>query len=158
MNQQTDRKIFLRVVLKLMFMSSVLVVAFVLFRYSFKGSVSEGNITIDLSDLVAGEHKIVRWKNRPIIVLHRTKSMLEKITADPQDNPFLVVYAQSPDYSCPIVIVQPGTTEQGGFKSECSGTLYDFAGRLLPNQNARFNLEQPDYSIKGNVLTIGIKE
>ncbi|HID82606.1 MAG TPA: hypothetical protein EYH06_05015 [Chromatiales bacterium] len=158
MNRQTDRKIFLRVVLKLMFTITVLVVAFVLLRYSSRDNVREEIITIDLSDLAAGEHKIVRWQNRPIIILHRTKLMLETIKSGEEDNPFLVVYAQSPDYSCPITVVQPDEKEKGGFKSECSGTLYDYAGRLLPNQNARFNLEEPDYSIEGNVLTIGIKE
>lgn len=144
--------------MKLMFVSSVLVVAFVLFRYSSRDSISEGKISVDLSDLVVGEHKIVRWQNRPIIILHRTKSMLETIKLSGQDNPFLVVYAQSPDYSCPIAVIQSDAKEQGGFKSECSGTLYDFAGRLRADQNARFNLEEPDYSIKGNVLIIGMKQ
>lgn len=140
-----------------MFACTVLVIAFVLLRYSFKNSITEERITIDLSGLVEGEHKIIRWKKRPIIILHRTKAMLETLHQDDQDNPFLVVYAQSPDYSCPITMIQPGATEQGGFKAECSGTLYDFAGRLLPNQNARFNLEEPDYLIEGNEIIIGIK-
>ena len=157
MNQQTDRKLLLRVVLKLMFLVSFLLVIFVLFRFSFKASDSRENIIFDLSGLAAGEHEILGSNNSSVLILHRTKAMLESIKSDHQANPFLVVYAQSPDYSCPIVMIQPDNKGQGGLKAICSGTLFDYAGRLLPDQNARFDLKEPNYSIEANILTIGLQ-
>ena len=156
MNQQTDRKLLLRVILKLMFMGSVLLVAFVLYRYSFKINDNKEKITQDLSELTPGEYKIICPGNRPVMILHRTKSMLETIKSGHDENPFLVIYALSPDYSCPLSIIQPTGTEQGGFKAECSGTLYDFSGVLLLGQNARFNLEKPDYLIDSAQQSIAI--
>lgn len=156
MKQPADRKLLLRVTLKLMGILAVLWILYVFMQYSFKGKGNSESIRIDLSDLPPGEVKIVRLDGRPILILHRTEAMLASLGASQQANPYLVIYQQSPDFSCPVEIVLPDESTPGGFRAICSDTRYDFAGQLLPNQNARFHLRQPEYSLNGEVLLLGI--
>jgi len=158
MNQVTNRKLYLRVALKLMFIAAMLFVAFIFIRYSFQANDKTGMVSIDLSGLPAGETQIVRLDGREILILHRTQAMLASLGGVQQASPYLIIYRQSPDYSCPLEIVMPGDAGQGGFRAVCSGTLYNFAGQLLPGQNARFNLQQPEYSLKGKLLLLGSKK
>lgn len=155
MNQSTDRKLKLRVAMKLMVIVAVFFISYVFIQYSFKDNDSAQSIRVDLSDLPPGEYKIVRRQGRSIVVLHRTQAMLAALEAEATSDPYLVVYQQSPDFSCPLDVILPDATEQGGFKAVCSGTLYDLSGKLLPDQNARFDLEEVDHSIEGTILTIG---
>lgn len=158
MKQTADSKLLLRVSLKLMAMIAVLGIVYVFIQYSFKGKGDTESIRIDLSDLPPGEVKIVRLNGRPILILHRTEAMLASLGTGQHANPYLVIYQQSPDLSCPVEIVLPNESGQGGFRAVCSDTRYDFAGRLLPNQNARFHLRQPKYSLNGDMLLLGIEQ
>lgn len=156
MQQPTDRKLLLRVTLKLMSILAIVSIVYIFMQYSFKHKSKAQSIQIDLSDLPPGESKIVRLDGRPILILHRTEAMLAALDAKQRANPYLVIYQQSPDYSCPVEIVAPDESGQGGFRAVCSGTRYDFAGQLLPGQDARFDLRQPGYALNGAMLSLGI--
>jgi hypothetical protein len=143
--EESHRMVFLKRLLKVMSVTAVLVVALVLFSYSFQGKRSVEDLRIPVSDLALDHFKQIVWNDKPVILLRRANPDRES-----DHSSLLIVYAYSPDFGCPIEVLPVSPKSPARFKAVCSSTLYDDEGRLLPGQSARFDLEKPLYRMAEN--------
>ena len=137
-------------------------------------------IKVDLSGLQPGEKLTVKWRGKPIWVLHRTAKQLQNIK---QFNPTLrdpdSLVDQQPKYAqnqfrsrTPKFLVLVGICTHLGcspqlarskqqkiadeFYCPCHGSRFDLAGRVYKNMPAPINLEVPPYYfVDENTLVIG---
>ena len=186
MGEPVDSRLILRVAQKLL-----IVVALLWVMYVFVASLStdEGEealtaVVVKLDEIPPGAVRIVEWKGRKVLVLHRTPVMLSEINVLEQElvNPrsrfsnqpgaadkahralrpnYFVALAYGTDIDCELEFVpyraQPTQRWRGGFKDRCRGSRYDFAGRAFKNQPARRNLVVPEhYYASATELVIGV--
>lgn len=137
-------------------------------------------ITVDLSGLQPGDKLTVKWRGKPIWILHRTDLQLQDIQ---QFNPILrdpdSLVDQQPKYAqnqyrsrTPKFLVLVGICTHLGCSPElasskkhksadefycpCHGSRFDLAGRVFKNMPAPINLEVPPYYfIDEHTLVIG---
>lgn len=140
-------------------------------------------LKVDLQALAAGESMVVSWQNKPIWIIHRTQTMLDKLPQihpllrDPNSltkqqpaytkneyrslNPeYLVVIGLCTHLGCsPIYKPQQGELNSqwpGGFFCPCHGSMFDLAGRVMKGVPAPINLEIPPYRfINAHTILIG---
>lgn len=132
-------------------------------------------IDYDLSQVPAGEQKIVAWRSRPVFVVHRTPAQLAmlqtgrdtSLLSDPNStafqqpsyaqnwhrsiNPeFLVVVGICTHLGC-IPHFEPqlggflGANWPGGYFCPCHGSKYDLSARVFSGVPAPYNLPVPPH-------------
>jgi ubiquinol-cytochrome c reductase iron-sulfur subunit len=144
-----------------------------------------GPLTVDISDLGAGELKTVLWRGRAIWLLRRTPEMLATLPnmtphlldtehGDPESQPpyvdsetrsidpeYLVIEGVCTHLGCvPNRLPNKGDPAvggwwQGGFFCPCHRSAYDYAGRVV-QRPAPNNLRVPRYRFAAkHVIVIG---
>jgi ubiquinol-cytochrome c reductase iron-sulfur subunit len=180
-----DRRLALRVALKLLSAAAAVGVLIVVLRLFGVGAVQEGTgQRVDLEGLAPGAMLEVNWAGRQVLVLHRTQAMIESVLAgdalvrsprggsriargtavDPRlrsrSERYFVALAYDTALGCPLdLVTDPGQDTQwpGGFRDRCGGSRYDFAGRVLEGERALRNLDIPDYRMSGpTTLLLGL--
>ncbi|MGD9592977.1 MAG: ubiquinol-cytochrome c reductase iron-sulfur subunit [Candidatus Berkiella sp.] len=138
-------------------------------------------VKIDVSKLEPGAQLTVEWRGQPVWVIHRTKSMLEKLPQldkelrDPNsEQPQQPAYADNgyrsikPEYlvlvgicthlGCvPLYRPDIGSVEpswQGGFFCPCHGSRFDLAGRVFKGVPAPLNLVVPPYKFESDTIIV----
>lgn len=183
MTQDSLLRLRLRVTLKLMGLTALVLFLLVLLRglFSPPGGDVRLPLEVDLQDIGPGEHERVVWNGRRVLILHRDAPMLEALPEgealyDPSSRfdrrprgmtaghrgwvpQWLVVYAESTDLGCDLDIVPPDASEdwEGGLRDRCRGGRYDFAGRVYRNQPAMRNLEIPPYRLEESRVILGVE-
>jgi ubiquinol-cytochrome c reductase iron-sulfur subunit len=141
---------------------------------SLKAQALGAPVEFDITTIPIGGMSTVAWRGRPVLVVNRTKAMLDSL-----QNPALINRLRDPDslYSeqpsdtknfyraiqenilvvtglcthlgcVPIYKPEPGSLEAdwlGGFFCPCHGSKYDLAGRVYKGVPAPLNLPIPDY-------------
>lgn len=138
--------------------------------------------TVKLTGINAGEMVRLQWGNRPLLVLHRTPEQITTLQqttqalADPQslhaqqpqglephtrslDPLWFIAYANGTGMGCPLAYLPrasdlPAHDWQGGFRDPCDQSLYDLAGRALPQQASDRNIAIPPYRFIDNDTVI----
>ncbi|MDO6461099.1 ubiquinol-cytochrome C reductase, iron-sulfur subunit [Granulosicoccaceae sp. 1_MG-2023] len=178
------RRLLVRV-MRYFFLIFFLAFAWLGLRFVFSGGGQPRSLPtqrVPLTDVAPGEHKIIDWQGRPVLILNRTPAMQAALQAqdpallrDPlgedseqpsvmlqpwrsRDRQWLVVLSVGTDLGCPVqpaaqAALPPGLS--GGLRDTCRGSFYDLAGRVLRDQQAGRNLPVPDYRIDGEVLVLG---
>ncbi|PVV01024.1 hypothetical protein BB560_004574 [Smittium megazygosporum] len=122
-------------------------------------------IELDLSKIKVGESVTVKWRGKPVFIRHRTQAQIQESEAvplntlvDPQTDAervkipeWLILVGICTHLGC-VPIKDQG--DFGGYYCPCHGSHYDYSGRIRKGP-APLNLEVPDYTIDGNLLTIG---
>lgn len=135
----TDKKLVLRVLLKLFSMTAVLWLAYVLLVGFFGQEISNKTATtkISLQALKTGDVDYFEINNRKLLVLKRN------------DKDYLVAWSDDPVYGCQIEL------KDDYLKPVCVDIKYDFFGKGL-NKERTVQLKSPDYYIdQGSILIIG---
>jgi ubiquinol-cytochrome c reductase iron-sulfur subunit len=130
---------------------------------------------VDISDLQPGQMKVVAWRNRPVMIIHRTPEMLENMrTLEERLRDSNSEESQQPDYAknwhrsirpdifvvidvCTHLSCTPGFRPEhaiseagpwwrGGLLCPCHNSQYDFAGRVFEGMSpAPINLPIPPH-------------
>jgi ubiquinol-cytochrome c reductase iron-sulfur subunit len=133
-------------------------------------------VEVDIGKLEPGQMITVRWRGKPVWVVHRTKEMLDalpglegqlrdpkSLNADQQPRyagnttrsikPELLVLVGvcthlgcSPTFRPELSPADLGPEWRGGFFCPCHGSRFDLAGRVYQGVPAPLNLEVPPYS------------
>ena len=150
---------------------------------SAKAQAAGAPVQVDLSKLEPGQQATVAWQGKPVWIIRRTKSMLDKLALDEgqlRDPESLV--DQQPEYAknryrsinpeylvlvgiCTHLGCSPKYTPEvnelgpdwpGGFFCPCHGSTFDLAGRVFKGVPAPINLQVPPYKfISEHVIVIG---
>lgn len=123
---------------------------------------------VDLADLRPGQVLRLPWQGRTVLVLRRSRAMLQRLIAgdihalaDPDSahslqpsfargptrslrDEILVVYVNCTHLGCEIEF-QPGLQAGIGFVCPCHRSDFDLAGRVFAGQPAQRNLDVPHY-------------
>lgn len=120
-----------------------------------KDVLALAKIEVDLTSIPAGKNVVLKWRGKPLFVMHRTPDMIAQCNTvdvgtlrDPQKdedrvkNPqWLVVLGVCTHLGCvPIA----GQGDYGGYYCPCHGSHYDASGRIRKGP-APLNLEVPEY-------------
>lgn len=150
---------------------------------SAKAQAAAAPVEVDLSKMEPGQLVIVEWRGKPVWIVKRTQSMLDKLEGhkellrDPKS-----IVPQQPDYAqnkyrsikpeyliligiCTHLGCSPkykptlgelGPNWPGGFYCPCHGSKFDLSGRVFKGVPAPINLAVPPHHyIKNDVLIIG---
>ena len=151
---------------------------------SAKAKAAGAPVKADISKLEAGQMVVVEWRGKPVYVVHRTESQLERL-ADVNDklkDPDSAI-SQQPAYISgidrsirPEILVIEGLCTHlgcapkfrpevgaadlggadwpGGFVCPCHGSKFDLSGRVFAGVPASTNLVVPPYSFEGDNLLV----
>jgi ubiquinol-cytochrome c reductase iron-sulfur subunit len=122
-------------------------------------------IELNVSEIPAGKNLTVKWRGKPLFVRHRTEAEIASAAdvdintlRDPQhdsdrvkDPNWLVVMGICTHLGC-VPISHQGSFN--GYYCPCHGSHYDTSGRIRVGP-APANLEVPEYSFDGDILTVG---
>ncbi|PVU95429.1 hypothetical protein BB559_002727 [Furculomyces boomerangus] len=120
---------------------------------------------VDLAKIPLGQSVTIKWRGKPVFVRHRTEEEIKLTEAvpmsalvDPQLDSdrvkipeWLIVIGVCTHLGC-VPIKDSG--DFGAYYCPCHGSHYDYSGRIRKGP-APLNLEVPEYTIDGNLLTIG---
>lgn len=153
-------------------------------RPSERAKVAGGPVEVDLTKVRLGEQITVKWRGKPIWLLHRTPEMLanlEKLTPhlrDPdskldtqqpqyaknayrsiKDNYFVCIGICThlgciPAYRPDIAPPDLGPKWLGGYFCPCHGSRFDLAGRVYKGVPAPTNLVIPPYRFVSNTKVV----
>lgn len=141
---------------------------------SAKARAAGAPVRADISKLEPGQMIRVKWRGKPVWIVRRTQSNLDKLAsmdarlADPaSEMPQQPAYAQnewrsikpeilvligicthlgcSPTYRPDVAPADLGPEWQGGFFCPCHGSRFDIAGRVFKSMPAPKNLPVPPY-------------
>lgn len=117
---------------------------------------------VDLSLFEPGQRVTIKWRGRPVFIVHRTQALIEQARAD-DTNPalidpapdstrverpeWLVVVGVCTHLGC-IPLGQQDSDPRGPYKGwfcPCHGSIYDIAGRVRKGPAPR-NLDVPPYA------------
>lgn len=141
---------------------------------SAKARAAGAPVRADISKLEPGQMIRVKWRGKPVWIVKRTQSNLDKLAsmdarlADPaSEMPQQPAYAQnewrsikpeilvligicthlgcSPTYRPDVAPADLGPEWQGGFFCPCHGSRFDIAGRVFKSMPAPKNLPVPPY-------------
>lgn len=131
-----------------------------------KDVLALAKIEVDLSSIPAGKNVVLKWRGKPLFVMHRTPEMIAQASSvdvgtlrDPQkdeervkDPKWLVVLGVCTHLGCvPIA----GQGDFGGYYCPCHGSHYDASGRIRKGP-APLNLEVPEYEfVDEKTLIVG---
>jgi ubiquinol-cytochrome c reductase iron-sulfur subunit len=138
-------------------------------------------LRVRIDDIPLGHYKVVEWRGKPIVIVHRTQAILthlnnhnenlrDPLSAVPQQ-PFyatneyrsiapewLVLVGVCTHLGCaPNFIATPNEIRDnldGGFYCPCHGSVFDASGRVFKGVPAPINLEVPPYRFDGNAHII----
>jgi len=120
------------------------------------------SIDIDLSPIEPGQRVTIKWRGKPLFVVHRTEALIEQARSD-DANPDLIDPApdsarvQRPEWLVVVGVcthlgcIPLGQNDGdprgpfGGWFCPCHGSIYDSAGRVRKGPAPR-NLEVPPYA------------
>jgi ubiquinol-cytochrome c reductase iron-sulfur subunit len=138
-------------------------------------------LEVRLSELGPGEHRILRWREMPILIAHRTAAMLQPLQhpalsarrLDPpsqtrQQPPYAANWHRSADPAYAVLIAictycrcvpvffaeADALTTAGGTICPCCASRFDAAGRVYYGP-AQFDLPVPPHRIARGSLFIG---
>ncbi len=151
---------------------------------SAKAKAAGAPVEVDISPIQPGQMIVVKWRGRPVWVLHRNAEELASLktiesklrdpqSSDPQQPNYcqnqwrsikpeiLVLVGICTHLGCsPLYVPEKGKVEpswEGGFFCPCHGSKYDLAGRVYAGMPAPKNLVVPPYTYtSANVITIGV--
>ena len=144
-------------------------------------------VEVRFSNLEPGAMLTVKWRGKPVYVLHRTATALESLTQiapalrDPSSEEdqqplyarnqyrsirpeLLVLVGLCTHLGCAPRLVQArdpqlGEAWNGGFFCPCHGSKFDYAGRVFAGVPAPTNLVVPPYSfLDDNRIMIGVDQ
>lgn len=139
---------------------------------SARAKAAGAPVEADISKLEAGQIMRVKWRGKPVWIVHRTQAMLDalpdldSVVSDPESlqseqppyckNPvrsikpkFLVAIGIcshlgcSPTFRPDVAPSDLGPEWQGGFFCPCHGSRFDLAGRVYKSVPAPLNLAIP---------------
>lgn len=128
-----DKKLLLRVMVKLMMLVSVLLFAYVMVVGILTGPPkAPETITMDVSKLAPGQVRYLRAGSRWYMVIYRRE------IADPEEA-YVVLQGQDNIYGCQVML------EAGDhvLRSVCADVKYDLDGRLLQGTRDHEDLRRP---------------
>ena len=175
-----DRRLLLRVAVKVMLCVSVMVGSWVIFSPLFNNKAPVNarvvETAFDVSDMISGEVELHEWFSKPLIIARRTPEQERALeTADSatlgdsaSDKSSQPVSAQNALRSstpgwfvslglgtgsgCALEIVAD-TDNLSGFSDPCDGSQYDLAGRVLAGQASKKNTTIPLWRYEtGNII------
>ena len=153
---------------------------------SEKAKAAGAPVEVDISKLESGQQLVVKWRGKPVWVIHRSRQSLEMLAdlndrlLDPDSkNRQQPDYAQnihrsikqevlvlvgicthlgcSPKYQPEIGVVSFDDDWKGGFLCACHGSKFDLAGRVYSGVPAPSNLVVPPHQyLSDTVLLIGV--
>jgi len=143
-----QRRLVLRVILKLMSLSALLVLLLV-FVYSFtpffKNSPKKIPLaTIDISNMEINEIRKTRWQGKEVAVLYRG---LHDTTE--KNKSYFVFMNIGDSGACPLKFSHDRLTDI------CTSTQFDLSGKEQGNKQALKQLSIPPHHFVGNKLIIG---
>ncbi len=124
-------------------------------------------IEVDLSQIEPGQRVTMKWRSRPLFIVHRTQALIDRARAD-DTNPglidpapdsarverpeWLVVVGVCTHLGCIPLGQQDGDPRgpYGGWFCPCHGSIYDSAGRVRKGPAPR-NLEVPPYAFLDDI-------
>uniref|UniRef100_A0A5K3FC79 Cytochrome b-c1 complex subunit Rieske, mitochondrial n=1 Tax=Mesocestoides corti TaxID=53468 RepID=A0A5K3FC79_MESCO len=124
------------------------------------------NLEVNLASIPEGKNIVVKWRNKPLFIRHRTQDMIDQERDVPltalrdrqtdeervQDPKWLVCLGICTHLGC-VPIADAG--EFGGYYCPCHGSHYDYSGRIRKGP-APLNLEVPEYKfLDENTLLVG---
>lgn len=136
--------------------------------YGFnQDALALGTMEIDLTTIPEGKFVVIKWRNKPLFIKHRTPDEI----ADSQNTPLSDLRDPAPDSDRtvnPKFMIQLGICTHlgcvplankgdyvGGYFCPCHGSHYDAAGRIRKGP-APENLEIPPYHfINDNTIVVG---
>ncbi len=165
----TDRRALLRVAFKLLALGGLAGVISVFASALLSGGdPGPKQVRVTLSDLPAGETRVVEEGTERVRIVHRTPAMLEALgdervpLADPRSRAsrqpqgldpttraqrpaYFIAFDRGTDLNCPLRFVAATADRPAGFIDRCRGSRYDAAGRVWKDQRATRNLAIPAY-------------
>jgi hypothetical protein len=151
----SSRRLVLRVTLKLLALSALLITAYALLNS--RGNSEEEDATIpplqlELQTLQPAQPQRIEWPGGPLQLLR----MAER-------EPVRLFFDRGGNLGCPLSWQPPGTPlapQQpwpGGFRDQCSSTWYRYDGQVLAGQTTTEDLNSPPYRVtEGGLLEIGV--
>jgi len=151
---------------------------------SAKAKAAGAPVKADISKLEAGQMVVVEWRGKPVYVVHRTESQLERLPEvndklkDPDSSisqqpayikgidrsirpEILVIEGLCTHLGCaPKFRPEVGAADlggadwPGGFFCPCHGSKFDLSGRVFAGVPASTNLVVPPYSFEGDNLLV----
>jgi ubiquinol-cytochrome c reductase iron-sulfur subunit len=142
--------------------ASVARVAVVKFLASWQASadvMALSSIEVDVSNIAEGSASTVKWRGKPVFVVHRTKKQIQQAKEDDklvqtgglrdpeldkdrtQDENWMIVLGVCTHLGC-VPIANSG--DYNGWFCPCHGSHYDTSGRVRKGP-APLNLEVPQY-------------
>ena len=147
---------------------------------SERTKVAGGTVAVNLEKVEPGKQVTIKWRGRPVWILHRTQQMLtnlERLNAQLRD-PYSEVESQqppygqnlwrsiNPDYFVSVALcthlgcvpkyrpdISPGDLGSGwlgGYFCPCHGSRFDLAGRVYKGVPAPTNLVIPPHHYSGD--------
>ncbi len=141
-----DKRLIYRVVLKLLFVLSLVLLTFVFINSLFvqsndenPGKTSLSIVKLDISGMVKGDIRKTQWKGKQVNVLRIDDKYFTYINVGDSGN-------------CPLF------KEPNGLKDICTGTHFDYSGREKSNKKHGFTLFSPPSYYEDGILYIGVSE
>jgi len=117
--------------------------------------LADATLEVDLSSIPEGKNVVLKWRNKPLFVRHRSEDEVKKVRdvplaelRDPQEDQvrvqkdnWLVIIGICTHLGC-VPIANAG--DFGGYYCPCHGSHYDASGRIRKGP-APLNLEVPEY-------------
>jgi hypothetical protein len=151
----THRRLALRVTLKLLTLTALLVITYLFISGNDEGVAPDPAIApvqIELADLRPAKPQRQEWAGGPLQLLRMDDG-----------GQLHIFYDRGGSLGCPLSWQPPGSTKAqlqpwpGGFRDQCSSTWYRYDGEVLPDQSVGHDLQSPPYRLKGDdLLEIGV--
>lgn len=181
--RESQRRLMLRVLNKLMIGVCVLVAAWVILSPLFKNPVPVNDkiveTRIDVSEFEGGTVDIIEWMNKPLIIARRTTA-IEKALNDadhrklsdansersvqpesfrnrlrsPVEGWFVAIGIGT---SSGCALRYSSTNSGGEFIDACDGSRYDLAGRAFASGRAKKNLPVPYWSYDEGAIYVSTR-
>jgi hypothetical protein len=153
-----DKRLVYRVIVKLMFLSGILALAFVLIGSVVKAPNGKAEIIadplrVDVGKIPYGQIYTYRWNNQDVGVLHKTDAMLEQLANTSEAARYFVFYNSGGDVGCPISL----SRGNGRFHLQdiCSRIAYSLDGKLLkPHVRAKDLTIPPHHWVEDNIMIL----
>lgn len=129
-------------------------------------TLAMANVEVNLANIPESKNIVVKWRNKPLFIRHRTQEMIENerkvplsVLRDPEtdeqrvkDPKWLVCVGICTHLGC-VPVADAG--EFGGYYCPCHGSHFDFSGRIRKGP-APTNMEVPSYRfVDENTLIVG---
>lgn len=124
------------------------------------------SVTVNLKPIALGQRVTVRWRGRPLFIVHRTPQEIEQAQADDRNRSLIdpardAARTQRPEWLIVVGVcthlgcvplgqaMHDPKSEFGGWFCPCHGSKYDTSGRVRRGPAPR-NLEVPPYVFVGD--------